>query len=330
MRKLSFDLGNYTTIGLDEAWHNGQKLDKEKPGHYVKFESRFKEIPKDDIDDFDRSLKLSFDGKMYRYEDGIFEVENDKYERDNILLNLAGGLARLCDDNETVELIVGVPIKQHKMNKEKIVEMIMKHNTFEVGTFRTEDKIENKTIHIKKVSVVPEAIGAYFNVSEEILAKKGKADLILVDIGSKTTDICTIDKNNNIIKSNTLQRGSFDYYESIMNKINNEHPSACVSLEEVQEIIEDGLCINNGVVDYAEVIKEVKAKEGKEIAREIGVYEKKLARSLVIISGGHGATLFEEIKKEIGHAILHNNPVDANAEGYMEYTLEKEAMLADA
>lgn len=330
MRKLSFDLGNYTTIGLDEVWHKGPKTEEDKKGHYVKFESRFKEIPNADIDDFDKSLKLEFDGKMYRYEDGIFEVENDKYERDNILLNLAGGLARLCEDNETIELIVGVPIKQHKMNKEKIVDMIMEHSTFELGLFRTEDKIDKKTVHIKKVSVVPEAIGAYFDVDEEILAQKGKADLILVDIGSKTTDICTIDKNNNIIKSNTLQRGSFDFYESIMNKINHEYTSACVALEEVQEIIEDGLCINNQVVDYSDLIGELLAKEGKEIAREIGVYEKKLARSLVIISGGYGATLFEEINKEIGHAKLHNNPVDANAEGYMEYILEKEAMLANA
>lgn len=330
MRKLSFDLGNYTTIGLDEEWHNGLKREEDKPGHYVKFESRFKEIPSADIDDFDKSLKLSFDGKVHRYEDGIFEVENDKYERDNILLNLAGGLARLCADDETIELVVGVPIKQHKVNKEKIEKMIMSHGTFEVGIFRTEDKIDKKTIHIKKVTVVPEAIGAYFDVSEEILSKKGKADLILVDIGSKTTDICTIDKNNNIIKSNTLQRGSFDFYESIMNKINQEHTSACVALEEVQEIIEDGLCINNEVIDYSDLISGILAREGKEVAREIGVYEKKIARSLVVISGGHGATLFDEINKEISHAQLHNNPVDANAEGYMEYLLEKEAMLADA
>jgi len=312
MKKLSFDLGNFTTIGVDEN-------DNE-----IIFESRFLELGEDEIDDFDSSEKLEYDGKIYRYQDGTFDAKNEKIQRENILLNFAAGLAKLAEDGDTVDVVVGVPIRQYKGSRSTIIDLIMKDNTYNVALFNNESNKREKTVTINSVTVVPEAIGAYYALSDDIVDKKGRHDLILVDIGGKTIDACTIDKNCNIIKNNTYQRGAFDFYENIMNKINADFPDAVISIEEVQEIIEDGLFISGEVKKYNDYAKKLLEKECIEVIKILDTYDKKYARAMFVISGGHGKTLFPYIHSKIDHAILHNDPVMANAKGYLEYLLEKE------
>lgn len=317
MNKLSFDLGNFTTIGVDEN-------DNE-----IIFESRFLELGEDEIDDFDSSEKLEYDGKVYRYQDGTFDAKNEKIQRENILLNFAAGLAKLAEDEDTIDVVVGVPIKQYKGSRSTIIDMIMKDPTYKVALFNNDSNRKEKTVTINSVTVVPEAIGAYYALSEDIIEKKGRHDLILVDIGGKTIDVCTIDKNCNIIKNNTYQRGAFDYYENVMNKINTDFPDACITIEEVQETVDDGLFISGEVKKYNDYTKKLLDKECIEVVKILDTYDKKYARAMFVISGGHGKTLFPYIHSKIEHAILHNDPVMANAKGYLEYLLEKEEVTKD-
>lgn len=184
----------------------------------------------------------------------------------------------------------------------------------------------SKRVTVSSVTVIPEAIGAYYDLPDEIMEMKGNNDLTIVDIGGKTTDICTIDKFNAIRKNNTIQKGAFDTYEIIMNKINTDYPSACVTLEEIEDIVTDDLYIKGEKVDYKPYITSVLEQEAREIARAIELNDKKSLRSIIVITGGHGKTLYPYIVKHISHAKLHANSVFANANGYLEYLKEKEAL----
>lgn len=308
---LGVDLGNYSTKIVGE---NYQDI----------FESRFREVSQEDIADMFGMIPnlFEFEGKSYIPQDGAFDFENRKMDRSNLRLCFAYALTLACDDGDSVNAGVGLPLKQHNIDAKPLQDLLLGD-----GVYKVTLNGESKTISIHDITVIPEAIGAFFSLDEELLADRGSDDITIIDIGGKTTDLCTINKFNMPVKNDTIQQGTYDHHSSILKHINSRYTSACAEMNDIQEIVAD-----NGTFTYEgekvaipNQIDEVKSKQAEIIVKDVERFNTRLARGLAIITGGHGLDLFDKIKGHIKYAKIHDKPIFGNGEGFFNYVRNKRA-----
>lgn len=296
---IAIDLGNF----------NNKVLVNDK---IFIFESRFREIT-DDI-----SIKtgtiFTFNGKTYRHMDGVFEISCEKACRNNLLLNLFFSIASSLQRDCEVNIAIGLPISQYKQDKEKLIEFINQNNHQNVSLNKN-----TYNITIKSVDVIPEAIGAYYSSVDDFES----LNATVVDIGGKTTDICTISYDGSVQSYTTIQIGSFDTFTKIANVINERYPSSCASVEDVQHILDKGLTVNGIKVDLPE-IDFILREDASIISRNIKLNDKKSELNYILIVGGHGHILYNYLKETIPHIEIHSDYLFANVIGYYKVLTEGE------
>lgn len=106
------------------------------------------------------------------------EMAGDTKAHEDAKLRILIGIHRFTDDL-THNIIVGQPIKKHKAEKQRIVEMLEGKHTITVND-------ETKTFTIRRVSVAPEGAGA-------IWAYRGDESKVrIIDVGSGTVNCATV------------------------------------------------------------------------------------------------------------------------------------------
>lgn len=295
--KVAVDLGNYNNkIIADDNIYS--------------YESRFRLL--DDDLSLDIGTIVEFDGCKYRHCDGEFEIQCVKASRENLLLNLYFSIAMSVKSNCNVDLAIGLPISQYKSDKDELINLIESNNKKTI-------KINNNeyTIKINDVNVVPEAIGAYYSLTDEIES----LNVTIVDIGGKTTDICTISYEGSVQSYTTIQLGAFDTYTKILNAINEKYPTACVQIENVKHILNHGLKIGGTKVE-SNFIDYILDEDAKVIARHIKLNDKQNDLNYILLVGGHGNTLYKYLKQYINHIEIHDNYLYSNVIGYYNYLMD--------
>ena len=133
---IAVDLGNLTTIAMSDE-------------NLFISESRIKEFEQG-IDDFNINEKFEFEGKKYISQEGRFENDLLKYNKENYLPLLYYAISKSTESN-LINLITAIPASQYK-KKEEMKNFIKKNNK---KTLIVDGK--SRTITINKIEILPES-----------------------------------------------------------------------------------------------------------------------------------------------------------------------------
>jgi plasmid segregation protein ParM len=123
------------------------------------------------------------------------EMAGDTKAHEDAILRILISIHRFAAGEEH-DIIVGQPIKKHKAEKGRIIEMLKGKHTISVNGF-------TKTFYIRNVSVAPEGAGAFW-------AYGGEEERIrIIDVGSGTVNCASISNGRFIDRdSDTLKYGA--------------------------------------------------------------------------------------------------------------------------
>ncbi|WP_283697702.1 ParM/StbA family protein [Clostridium perfringens] len=152
---LGLDIGNITSIGV------GDKED------FIT-ESRLREF--EELDDFSGNDIVEINDKKFIFNEGYFENNVVKHEKENFINLLYYTIAKTLDKENSkendVKIVIGVPAGQYNSEKERLKKVILNNQCKNI-------KIngESRTINIEDIFIAPEGYGAKV---EALQAKKKK------------------------------------------------------------------------------------------------------------------------------------------------------------
>lgn len=220
---------------------------------------------------------------------------------------------------ESFTVVTGLPVKDFTMYKQTYMDKFT--GTHEITIFG-----EKKIIHVEKVIVVPQPYGSFcdglFTAEGEIDEDFASNHVGIIDIGYGTSDFIQV-KNYRYLErySSTSANGISSIYRDIANHLST-HYSIHKEDFELEQIIRTGeLRIRGGSIDISEPLKAAKRSLAKKVGNEIKSMWSNLPEvSLVIVAGGGGALLYEELAEILGEDIvLANHSQMANVRGYRNW-----------
>ena len=216
-------------------------------------------------------LVLEYDNQKYVIGKGDFNSELNKSTRETFIPLLYAGIVLSTKDTFN-QVVCGLPINQYNSNKEYLTKLI---NDNKIKTIKVNGK--SKEIVITDFAIYPEGIGAYYSLDTN-------DDVIIVDIGGKTTDIAFIcDKRNEI--SSTVPIGTLDIYKTIADKLNAEY-SLALSITQVERIVTKGvLKIDNEPVDLS-FITGILKENFMKIKEDLDLKFPSRTERIVLVGGG--------------------------------------------
>lgn len=253
---------------------------------------------------------VKYMGKQYLIEHGDFNINIRKIAKEDIMLNIATILA-MSTSEPMVDICVGLPVSHFASQKDELIRHIEENDNIEV-----EYNGVTKRVVIRDVYVLPEAVGVYYSLSPGVLQVLSNKDVLIIDVGGKTVDMCVIDKRKTIQQPVTEPLGMLDIYNEIANKINADYPEACISLEDIRTVLEEGLYLIDKPVDLS-FTDEIFDAFVYKVFNRVKTNYKDYQRKVVILAGG-GASLADKFKKHIPNIVV-NDDIFANAKGFKKF-----------
>lgn len=245
-------------------------------------------------------IVLEMDNNKFIIGEGNFETELNKSSKDNFLPLLYTGIA-ISSNDDFNSVVCGLPVNQYKENR-KILENLISSN--KVKSIRINGV--TRTLVIDNFKVYPEGIGAYYNLNLN-------EDVILIDIGGRTTDIAYIADNKHQ-KSSTVAVGTLNIYKSIADIMNSKY-SLDLGLKDIDRIIDRGALIIDGEKVNLNFITSILKENFMKIKEDLDF--KFPARTEKIVLVGGGANLFgKAFMNRYSNCIIANDPIYSNAKGF--------------
>ena len=295
---IGLDLGNLTTTCIGE--------EKE-----ITFESRLKEFQ--DIDNFSDKDIFEIDNKKFIMEEGYFENNLIKHDKDNFLNLVYYSIGKVTNES-SVKLVIGIPAGQYNYEKENLKNVIIKNNCKSI-------KIngEIKTITIEDVFVVPEGYGIKIEALQDL---NNKNKTLIIDIGGGTTDIAEFDENNKFVGGRSIKTGLLDMYKNVVDIIDSRY-KLNISLEDARKYFDGELVIRN---EKFEEEKEYKKEALINLIRILindirGAY-KNISQYNIILSGG-GAKIAKPTFTKTYSQTRAIEDIKANAKGFRKVGVAK-------
>lgn len=268
---LAVDLGNYNI----------------KTSEGIIFESRFQEVEKED---FDTEL-LELDNKFYKMESGSFENEFNKAKK-NYFPNLLYAISKSVDkDSEQLDLVLGVPASNMGISKD--LKNDLENKTFKFNLFGIE-----KEIKINKVATVAEGLSSFYTLKKEERLK----DVLILDIGGRTINVCTFSKGKNIVKF-TQPKGMLDLYLMVQERYNKDGNNA--DIEEIIRLIE------NSTINCAEEKQQFIKDQINKIKLKISNF----STYKIWVTGGGSLELQEALRDNVGEINYIPDSLFSNVKG---------------
>ena len=195
---LGLDIGNLTTVCVSE-------------NNEVVFESRLK--PYQQLNRFSGNDVFEIDNQKFIFEEGYFENNLIKHEKENFINLVYYAIAKTCDSN-SIFLTVGVPAGQYNSERENIRRTLMQNSCKTV-------KLNNKlrSITIEDVFVAPEGYGVKV---EALTAINNNSKTLVIDIGGGTTDVAVISLDG-VVVSTSIKVAGDDFDEAIIRFMKKRH-----------------------------------------------------------------------------------------------------------
>lgn len=247
-------------------------------------------------------IALTYDGITRYIGEGHFETGFNKASKDNYLPLLLTGIALTSSPEETYHKVVcGLPVNQYKTNKEMLEDLIM-----EKSTRRIELNGSSRDISILDCRVYPEAVGAYYSLG--IID-----DVIIVDIGGRTTDIAFV-SGGKIDTASTASVGTLNIYKDIADKLNSQF-GLNLDIQKVDRIIERGYLKVDGCDINLQFVTELLKTNFLKIKEDLDFNFPARTEQIILVGGG--AKLFDKaFKKRYQDCHVAENYLFANAIGF--------------
>lgn len=286
---VSIDVGNITTVGVSD--------DKN-----IVVESRLKEWS--NLDELGANEIIEFDSKKYVVEQGQFENNLIKHEKENFLPLMFYTIAKVTDE-ERVKLVVGIPAGQYNTRKDELKEFIKENNFRKI-------KIGNqiRQIYIEDVLVVPESYGLKAN-GVMAQCEKGLKTLV-VDIGGGTTDIAEFNEQGNFIGGESIKYGLLDLYRNTRKVLGDKPYNLDIDLADAKKYFDGDLDLLSKDTSYK---KDIMLQCIKTIVNELRGLYPNLSNTNIILTGGGAEKVYPTFKKLYEQTIPVSD-IKANAKGF--------------
>lgn len=289
---VGIDVGNISTIGVSE--------DKA-----VVVESRLKKWS--ELDNLGQNDVMEFNGEKYVMEQGDFENELVKHDKENFLPLLYYIISKVTDEDR-ISLCIGIPAGQYNSSKDELKEFILENNFRNV----TVNGLKRQIL-IEDVLVVPESYGLKAN---GVMAECEKGlGILVVDIGGGTTDIAVFEDLNgqhNFVGGDSIRHGLLDLYKNTRSILNNKPYKLNVSLAEAKKYFDGDKDLLNKDTSYKQAIM---LDTIKTIINELRGLYPNISNTNIILTGGGCEKVYPTFKKLYPQTIPVTD-IKANAKGF--------------
>lgn len=245
---------------------------------------------------------LEYENERYFIGEGRFETELNKSTKENFLPLLLSGLA-INSNGLNQQVVCGLPINQYKANKESLKDLMLSNRIREIKL-----NGKSKRIIISDFEVYPEGIGAYYSLNTS-------DDVIIVDIGGRTTDIAYI-VSGKVRASSTIAVGTLNIYKDIADKLNALY-SLDLDILIAERIFDRGYVNISGPRVDLDFIVAILKKNFNKINDDLIMKFPAKTEKIVLVGGGY--KLFEKaFKNRYPNSCVADNPIFANAIGFQK------------
>lgn len=253
--------------------------------------------------------EINFNGELFIIGEGDYDTNLNKLSKENLLpmLCLAAGLST---KEEFIRVVLGLPINQYRSNKNKMLEIIEENK---ILNFKLNGL--DRCICIEEASIFPEGVATYYSLDIEKRKALVDQDLIILDIGGRTTDIALLKagKKRSVAKSTSLDVGMINIYSDMINEINSLYTLG-LNIEDAERILKNGLEVDGEKQDTS-FIKNIVKNNIEKVFKELNI-SYPVRTSPLIVTGGGGKSFFKSLKKRYPTAQLVEDNLFSNAIGY--------------
>ena len=253
--------------------------------------------------------EINFNGELFIIGEGDYDTNLNKLSKENLLpmLCLAAGLST---KEEFIRVVLGLPINQYRSNKNKMLEIIEENK---ILNFKLNGL--DRCICIEEASIFPEGVATYYSLDIEKRKALVDQDLIILDIGGRTTDIALLKagKKRSVAKSTSLDVGMINIYNDMINEINSLYTLG-LNIEDAEGILKNGLEVDGEKQDTS-FIKNIVKNNIEKVFKELNI-SYPVRTSTLIVTGGGGKSFFKSLKKRYPTAQLVEDNLFSNAIGY--------------
>ena len=253
--------------------------------------------------------EINFNGELFIIGEGDYDTNLNKLSKENLLpmLCLAAGLST---KEEFISVVLGLPINQYRSNKNKMLEIIEENK---ILNFKLNGL--DRCICIEEASIFPEGVATYYSLDIEKRKALVDQDLIILDIGGRTTDIALLKagKKRSVAKSTSLDVGMINIYNDMINEINSLYTLG-LNIEDAEGILKNGLEVDGEKQDTS-FIKNIVKNNIEKVFKELNI-SYPVRTSPLIVTGGGGKSFFKSLKKRYPTAQLVEDNLFSNAIGY--------------
>lgn len=267
-------------------------------------------VIKSDSDIFGADNIIEFEDEKYIIGQGEYDTTLDKTKRETFLPMLCLMLG-LSTNESIVRIVTGLPINQCKSKAKDILKQIIDSNR--VLKFKLNNS--DRQIIIEDSYIAPEGIASYYALDIAERAKIKNKDIIILDIGGRTTDIALIKAGSKrkVDRNTSLEFGMFNIYDDLINEINSKYTLG-LNIEDGENIIKNGLEVDGEKQDIS-YIKDILRNNVNKLYKELNI-NYPVRTSPIIVTGGGGEAFFRSIKRKYPAATLVENYMFSNAIGY--------------
>lgn len=210
-------------------------------------------------------------------------------------------------------MVLGLPVAQYRNNKDYLKNLIL-DNRFKEIVYNG----KHKRIVIDEVEIAPEGASCFHSIPINIRNEIGTRNILIVDIGGRTTDITKLvgDTNSREIENYiTVDTAMFNIYNSLIHAI-NEKFTTNYKLEDAEDIIRNGLYLYGKNQDLS-FIKPIIKQHFDSILKEINLMTN-ADDGIIYLTGGGALTLQQPFRNRFHNILMSKNPIFDNALGFKE------------
>jgi plasmid segregation protein ParM len=255
------------------------------------------------------NYKAEYEGEKYILGVGEYQTNYIKAQKKDIIMTLFSAVALSTIDNLN-QVVVGLPIQQYKSDKDKLEELII-HNRIKDVKVNGKDR----RILVTDLKVFPEGLATYYSLSNETRQQIGNRDIVIIDVGGRTTDVCLYCINGGkrkLMNYATIPAGTLNIYSDFIKAINDFYGLDKLK-EDAPGILSHGLWVDGEKVEL-KFTKPIFEKYTERILGELRLnYPIRTAQC--ILCGGGGQLLKGLFAKEMKSLIIIDD-IFCNAKGF--------------
>lgn len=259
---------------------------------------------------------LKVNNVEYYIGEGNYEINTKKYEKLSYEPLLFAGICNAFPDQDYIMLDLGLllPLNQYKVGEPILIDR------YEDTTHHVVYNGKPVVIEITTVSVYPEGISAYQYLCDKYYDRINERDVIMIDIGGGTTDICIV-RDGVAIQQFSLDVGTIHIYDAIKKSLVDQYIDIKLDVERVRHCIENGFFYEGKEVDLGPAIDSA-SPIFIQILNELKL-NYPITTGVVLLVGGGTEILADSFEEHVADIIVDGD-LFANARGALEFLTSEE------